>query len=507
VQWTELAMEPLMPLRNLSEQDRQTLTRNRLAAIVHSSADAIVGETLDGIITDWNPAAEQLYGYTAEEVIGRPFARLIPPERSAESAAILARVHHGDYVENVETVRWTKDGRRIEISLTVSPVWNDAGEIIATSAIIRDITDRKATEHALAASEAMLRVAFENAPIGMVLVSPDMQTLRINRALCEMLGYTADELLGTSLWTYTHPEDIELNQDLMERALRGEIDTYQFEKRYLHRDGHSVWGHLSGSLVRGDDGTPRYFISQIENITARKAADEALAASEERFRIAFADAPIGMALVAEDERVLQANRALCTMLGYSEAELVGTSLRCHTHPDDIPADQSLVTHAVTGEVESYALQKRHLRKDGQIVWASLTASCVRDETGVIRYYISQIEDITAKSRRRESGCGRPAHPASPGKHDRRLLRVGSILADYRRQPGPRANAWPDARRPARRYDLPGDGPGRDWPALCYPRRCDDREARHECGGTLPACRPLVRAARLSLARGTLGVRS
>src|SRR4051794_37016470 len=93
--WTDVPMEPLMPLRNLNEQDRQTLTRNRLAAIVHSSADAIVGETLEGIITDWNPAAERLYGYTAEEVIGRPFTRLIPPERAAESAAILAQVLRG----------------------------------------------------------------------------------------------------------------------------------------------------------------------------------------------------------------------------------------------------------------------------------------------------------------------------------------------------------------------------------------------------------------------------
>jgi PAS domain S-box-containing protein len=389
-------MEPLMPLRNLSEQDRPTLTRNRLAAIVRSSADAIVGETLDGIITDWNPAAERLYGYTAEEVIGRPFARLIPPERAAESAAILTRVLRGEHVEDVETVRWTKDGRRIEVSLTVSPVWNDAGEIIATSAIIRDIRERKATEHALAASEAILRVAFENAPIGMVLASPEGQVLRVNQALCTMLGYTADVLLTNGMWAFTHAEDIDANRDFMQRALSGDIASYEMEKRYIHRDGHLIWSHLSGSLVRGDDGSPRYFISQIENITARKAADEALAASEERFRIAFADAPIGMALVAADERVLQANRGLCTMLGYTEAELVGTTLRSHTQPDDIPANQSLVQRALAGEVERYALEKRYRRKDGQIVWASLTASCVRDETGAIRYYISQIQDITER---------------------------------------------------------------------------------------------------------------
>jgi two-component system sensor histidine kinase/response regulator len=385
-----------MPRPNRGDADRQILTRNRLAAIVQSSADAIIGETLDGIITDWNPAAERLYGYTAEEVMGRPFMTVVPPERSGESAAILARVLQRDPVEDLETVRWTKDGRRIEVSLTVFPVVDDAGEIVATSAIVRDITARKATERALAGSEALLRVAFENAPIGMVLASPDERILRVNRALCEMLGYTADALMANGLWAFTHPEDIDANRLFMQRAMSGEIASYEMEKRYIHRDGHIIWGHLSGSLVRDDEGAPRYFVSQIQDITARKHADEALAASEERFRIAFADAPIGMALVAADEQVLQANRALCAMLGYSEAELVGVSLRFHTHPDDIPANQSLVERTQAGEADSYALEKRYLRQDGGIVWASLTASCVRDEAGAIRYYLSQIQDVTAR---------------------------------------------------------------------------------------------------------------
>jgi PAS domain S-box-containing protein len=386
------------PLAITPTSTRDDGTRARLAAVVQSSAGAIVGETLEGIITDWNPAAERLYGYRAEEVIGRHLTMLIPPERLAEAAEILRRVRGGDHVADVETVRWTKDGQRRDVCLSVSPVWNDAGQIIATSAIVRDITERTATAKAVADSEALFRAAFENAPVGMILASPELRTLRVNRALCTMLGYTADELMATDLWVLTYPEDIEPNRVLMQRALAGDLDSYTLEKRYIHKDGHLVWGHLSGSLVRDAAGLPLYFVSQIENITARKAADEALAASEERFRLAFADAPIGMALVAADERVLQANRALCTMLGYTEAELVGTALRSRTHPDDIPANQSLVERARAGEFDGYALEKRYLRKDGQIVWASLTASCVRDNTGAIRYYLSQIQDITARKR-------------------------------------------------------------------------------------------------------------
>ena len=125
-----------MLLSNLSEQDRHALTRTRLAAIVRSSADAIIGETLDGIITDWNPAAERLYGYTAEEVIGQHLSLLVPPDERADLAHQVARVRSGESIEGLEVVRWTKDGQRLEVSLTVSPVYNDAGQIVATSAIV-----------------------------------------------------------------------------------------------------------------------------------------------------------------------------------------------------------------------------------------------------------------------------------------------------------------------------------------------------------------------------------
>ena len=255
------------------------------------------------------------------------------------------------------------------------PVWSDAGEIVATSAIVRDITARKATQHALAASEAILRVAFENAPIGMILVSPDGQTLRVNHALCDDARVHRRCASGQRL-VGVHPCGGHRRQPglFMQRALSGEIASYEMEKRYIHRDGHVVWGHLSGSLVRGRRRhAPLLHLPDREYHRIARRPSEALAASEERFRIAFADAPIGMALVAADERVLQANRALCPMLGYYRSGAGRHDAPLHTHPDDIPANQSLVERTLAGEVESFALQKRYLRKDGQIVWAYLTA--------------------------------------------------------------------------------------------------------------------------------------
>ena len=267
------------------------LTRARLAALVHSSADAIVGATLGGVITDWNPAAERLYGYRADEVIGGHLSKVIPAERWPETESLLERVHQGESVEAFETVRRTKDGREIHVSHTISPVWNDAGEIVATSAILRDISSRIATERALAESELLFRTAFAGAPIGMSLVAPDGSILRVNAALCAMLGFTEIELLARTFHDLTHADDLPESVALAHQALAGEIDRFDVEKRYIHADGRIVWAHLSSSLIRRDDGTPRYFVSQVQDITHRRETEDALRRSEARFRALVEKAP------------------------------------------------------------------------------------------------------------------------------------------------------------------------------------------------------------------------
>lgn len=384
------------PVSRTSANHDDQLALQRMAAIVHASADAIVGETIDGIITDWNPAAERLYGYTAAEILGQPRTVLVPPEDVEAVEARLSRLMRGESIQGLEAVRHTKDGRRIEVSLTISPIWDAAGQIVATSIIARDITARKATQAALATSLELFRVAFANAPIGLVLSDPDLNAVQINPAMCTMLGYTEEELISMDIWEWTHPDDRQANRDAIAVALAGGTSKYELEKRYLHRDGHIVWGHLRGSLVRDADGAPRYFVSQTEDITARKAAESALAASEERFRVAFEDAAIGMAIVRPDQQVLRVNRASCVILGYSEEELLGTTLLDITHPDDVAANGDLMARALAGEFSSFEMEKRYIRKDGAIVTVQLCSSLLRYADGTPRYFLSQIQDITAR---------------------------------------------------------------------------------------------------------------
>lgn len=370
-------------------------------------------------------------------------------------------------------------------------------------------------------SEARFRSAFGDAAIGMALVATDCRILQVNRSLTEIVGYSEQELMATTFQAITHPDDLEPSLAYARQALAGDRRSFQMEKRHIHKQGHEVWVLLSTSLVRDDNGTPLYFVSQVQDITSRKRAEEALQVSEERakrlvelcpigimvgdtsgnilevndafvrmlghtreevlsrkvnwkeltppelrhldvraieevrrtgthvpfekeyvhkggtrvpvlvgtaylggpdelgigflvditervraeealresetrFRSAFGDAAIGMALVATDGRFLQVNRSLCEMVGYSEQELMALTFQAITHPDDLQPSLALLRQALAGERLSYQMEKRYFHRLGQVVWALLTVSLVRNAGGNPQYFVSQIQDITER---------------------------------------------------------------------------------------------------------------
>jgi PAS domain S-box-containing protein len=160
----------------------------------------------------------------------------------------------------------------------------------------------------------------------------------------------------------------------MQRLVAGEIGAYQMEKRYLHKHGQVVWGHLSGAVVRDEFGSPLHFIGQLENITARKQAERAVQESEERFRTAFEEAAIGMSLVDLDGHYLRVNAALCELTGYSEVELLATTFQGITHPDDREMDRAQLELLFAGEIPAFQREKRYLRNDGTAVWVRVNSS-------------------------------------------------------------------------------------------------------------------------------------
>ncbi len=181
----------------------------RLATIVESSGDAIVSKDLNGVIASWNQAAERLFGYTAEETIGKPITLLIPPERRDEEQGILERIRRGERIEHYETVRRRKDGSLLDISLTVSPIRDTKGNIVGASKIARDITRRKRVEVALRESEQRLRLATQTGKLG--VWDWDVVTNRISwsDSLYAIHGVRPDQFDGTveGFTALIHPED------------------------------------------------------------------------------------------------------------------------------------------------------------------------------------------------------------------------------------------------------------------------------------------------------------
>lgn len=189
---------------------------------------------------------------------------------------------------------------------------------------------------ALQESEERFRLAFDEAPIGVALISTDGRFLRVNNALCEMVGYSPDELTGLTFQAITHPDDLDLDLVLARQLTRGEIPRYQLDKRYIRKDGSFVDVTLNGSVVRDPDGAPIYFIAQIEDITQRKRNEEKRVRSEAQFRELIERLPDGV-FINQHQRVVYANQALASLLGYADpSELLGLPIPEMFHPDDRP---------------------------------------------------------------------------------------------------------------------------------------------------------------------------
>jgi len=248
-----------------------------LAAIVASSDDAIVGKDLDGVIVTWNLGAERLYGYSADEVRGRSVALLMPDDRPDELAAILDRVRAGQRVEHQETVRRTKDGRLVHVSLTVSPVRDVTGTVIGAATVARDLTVQKESELALNMSEARWRAVIESAVDGIVVIDSSGRIEAFNAAAERLFGYREADLVGRNVNVLMPPPYHAEHDGYIARYLATgvpKIIGYGREVTALRRDGTTFPVHLAVAemTVNGE----RKFTGILHDLTARVRLEEQL---------------------------------------------------------------------------------------------------------------------------------------------------------------------------------------------------------------------------------------
>ncbi len=350
---------------------------------------------MEGRFTSVNAAGLTLTGYTESELIGRLALELIDPDVRRDAVKRFERrLKAGPDAPPDESIVRARDGSRVPVEVTSALIRDADGKPIGVLGLVRDVSDRKRDEQILLESEERFRSAFDYAAIGMALVGPDGGWIQVNRALCDIVGYSRDELLGGATFQdITHADDLEADLGYVRRMLDGDIDTYQMEKRYLHKRGHIVWVLLSVSLVRSSDGSPLYFISQIQDITARRTAHEAVERSKEQLAEAQQ-----IAQIASWERNSSGtiwSEQVYDVFGLDRKRDLPTEEQLieFVHPDDRARVVSGMEEA-RRSLEPLSIEFRIVRPDGAVRWIHTRGKTVGDGLDVVRRVTAQ--DITER---------------------------------------------------------------------------------------------------------------
>jgi len=360
----------------------------RRAAIVDVVNDAIIGKTLDGTVTEWNPAAERLFGYAAAEAVGRTLDHLIvPPERQAEAATVLERLRRGEAVNNLATRRQRRDGMPLDVLSSTAPIRDAAGRVIGGVTTLRDITELKEAERRLQESYECYRVLVDNSVDGILVHDAGLRYVEANPAACRMLGYRREEILGlTVLDMIAADEAVRVGPDV-DRFSGGEARPSEYRCR--RKDGSVFIGEVTGTAL--PDGR---FLGILRDITERKAAEHAIQAlnAELERRVADRTAQLSRANAELETREQRHRLALETLeigeweLNLDDQTVVSSALFDRIHGDAdptsgwtyetllqrvLPEDHDRVHTLIQQALASPGIwdcEYRFQRRDGAIRW-------------------------------------------------------------------------------------------------------------------------------------------
>ncbi len=389
--------ETLMALEAEIEQRERlerSLTANeaRLRSIIEHAAEAIL--TLDGAgrITAWNGHAQTLFGWTAAEAVGQPIHQLITPSEFAPSyqarlATFMATGRLNGPSRRIELMAQRRGGEVFPIEFAITA--DEGPDGVEATVLMHDISERRAQTE-------LFENAFHHAAIGMALVGPTGRFMKLNDAFCGIVGYSPAEMLELDFQTITHADDLNEDEALLAQLVAGEIPSYRLEKRYIHKDGRTVWIHLAVSMVVDYAGQPLHFVAQVEDLTARREA-------EARFRLMAENATDMICTSGFDGRITFVSSACRAVTGFAPEELIGRAAMERTHPDDVAEAQAVFRGLLAGKPPSRVRWRTRHRDEDRWVWLESHPTLLADPAGGPPVgYLDVVRDMTAQIAQEEA---------------------------------------------------------------------------------------------------------
>lgn len=382
---------------NSSENSNKVGMTDAMTALL-SEASPEISFLLDsvGTVIDFHGGSTPHTALLPDPYIGRQLPDILPSELADLVCTRLRQaVKDGEAVTielplQLKAERLTFEARLIPFS---------SGRVIA---IIRNISRRKRAKEITRLIEERFSTIFRNTSAGMVLGAPDGSLIEVNPAFCHFLGYTMAELLKLTVEEITHPDDREMSRQQRSASLQGHSSTYTYEKRYVRKDGSTVWGQLSSNWFHDADGRPLYAVGLIQDITERKRMEEALRESEERFRRLYNDTPAMLHSIDQNGRLLSASNYWLEVLGYERSEVLGRkSTEFLTEASRRYAEEMVLPEFFkTGICKDVSYQ--FLTKGGELIEVLLSATADRNDAGEIVRSMAVMTDVTERKRAEEA---------------------------------------------------------------------------------------------------------
>jgi PAS domain S-box-containing protein len=396
--------------RAQAEAQTQLVEANRFQqAVLDGTVYGIIATGPEGTIRVFNAGAEKLLGYRSGELVGTATPLVLHDREQLQQLAgsgkepsldlLVAKAREG----GVEEREWTwrrRDGRSLPVRLSITALRDDDRRVTGFLIFASDLTERNRTMAALRESEERFRSAFDSAGIGMALVDLDGRWLRVNRAICEIVGYSEADLVTKTLQDLTHPEDLNLDTEEIGSLLANRQRYYQIEKRYIDIHGHTVWVRVTMSLVRDGAQVPLYFIAQIEDITVQRRYEHAQRESEERMRLFAEHAPASVAMFDREMVYLVASRQWFVDYRLEGQPVIGRSFY-DVFPDMAGMWRDVHRRCLAGAVEKAEADLIE-RADGTRQWLSWEVRPWYRASGAIGGIVMFTQDITERKQLEES---------------------------------------------------------------------------------------------------------